>query len=247
MHKIGKDSDRGKGRTAVRVHCFPEISPVRKEASDNNGGRALSEALFQRFDFAAKCRQSAEAPGGEDFEAQKRRIEEQAYRKGFSDGRQKGLESGKQELAPVLQNFRQALQELEKVKLEIYRSAERESVDLALAIARKVVCREVSTSREAIVGVVREAFRQAADQDRIRIRLCPADLQLIDDPKRAFSGVARDGARILVEGDDSISSGGCVIETEMGDIDARIERQLQVIEEALRAEMPQTADGKGAG
>jgi flagellar assembly protein FliH len=246
LHKLDSKGVRGAAGTPARAHCFPEIASASPDDPGKKCGCALPEGLFQRFDFSVRASDGSGAPAAEDFEQKKSRIEEQAYRRGFSEGQKKGIESEKQSLEPILQNFQQALRELEKVKEEIYRSAERESVDLALAIAKKIVYHEVSTSREAIVGVVRQAIRQVADRDRIRVRLCPKDLQLLVDPKRHLSGMVRDDSCIVVEGDESIASGGCVIETDMGDVDARIEQQLQVIEETLRIEMQQAGDGGGA-
>jgi flagellar biosynthesis/type III secretory pathway protein FliH len=43
--------------------------------------------------------------------------------------------------------------------------------------------------------------------------------------------------RIRLEADETISSGGCIIETESGDVDARIETQLDIIKAAFREKL----------
>ncbi len=42
---------------------------------------------------------------------------------------------------------------------------------------------------------------------------------------------------VIFEGDESITNGGCFIETNFGDIDARIEKQLHAVEEAFKSEL----------
>ncbi len=236
MHKIVDNT--GRRKSVLRVHCFPEIAQEKVSTQKEKGGHRAGSS-FRRFDFSGEQGRAGAMDESIDaeVEARAREAEKQAFQKGYREGRQQGLSSGKQELVPIVDNFRQALSELEKVKKRIYESAERESVDLALAIARKIVCQEVKTNREALVEVVREAFRQAADQDRIRILLNPRDLERFQDPKIELGDMARGTASIVVEGDERISSGGCVIETDMGEIDARIEQRLAAVEAAIRTEM----------
>jgi flagellar biosynthesis/type III secretory pathway protein FliH len=44
---------------------------------------------------------------------------------------------------------------------------------------------------------------------------------------------------VHLEAEDSIQSGGCLIETDRGDIDARIEKQFEAIEEAFQTQFEQ--------
>ena len=67
----------------------------------------------------------------------------------------------------------------------------------------------------------------------------PADLQFIKDTQSQLSHFLHDVETIRFEAEDSIQSGGCLIETDMGDIDARIEKQFQAIEESFQTEIGQ--------
>lgn len=172
-----------------------------------------------------------------EIQARAQETEKQAYHAGFGQGQQQGIETGIRQLEPVLQNFRQALQELDKLRLEIYRKAEHETVDLALAIARKIICREITTDKKIVLNVIKEALTQAAGRETIRIKINPADLEVIKAHDIELSRYFQVDDAIRFEPDHSISSGGCVIETDLGEIDARIEKQLQIVEAAFRQEM----------
>jgi flagellar assembly protein FliH len=73
------------------------------------------------------------------------------------------------------------------------------------------------------------------DPEKVQIRLNPADIErLRDTPTQEILGMHPD--RIQLEADNTIEAGGCVVHTEYGDIDARIAKQFEAIEEAFRAE-----------
>jgi flagellar assembly protein FliH len=74
---------------------------------------------------------------------------------------------------------------------------------------------------------------------RITIKLNPVDLELLAEFKpQLLSGLSEAG-RAAFEADEGIARGGCLITTDGGEVDARIERQFQVVEEAFRAELDQ--------
>ena len=163
-------------------------------------------------------------------------IEEQAYSQGFTKGEKAGIEAGRKKLEVVLNDFREALLELEKVGKDIYRNTEKQIVKLALAIARKIVCHEIATDEEVVLNVVKEALTNVLDHEEIKIRISPSDSQVLRDAKIQLSTIVDDIENVTIEEDERILDGGCVIETSAGDIDARIEKQFQAVEETLESE-----------
>jgi len=153
------------------------------------------------------------------------------------------MESGENKFKPVLNNFRQAFLELEKMRKEIYLHAEKKTVNLALAIAKKVVCHEIATNKEVVLNVVKEAVKKVVDHGRIIIKINPSDLQFIKNSDHGFLNFVDNIKNITFEEEETISDGGCVIETDFGNIDARIERQFQVVEEAFKSEIQRSISG----
>ncbi|MBW2170284.1 MAG: hypothetical protein JRG69_13695, partial [Deltaproteobacteria bacterium] len=100
-----------------------------------------------------------------------------------------------------------------------------------------IVGYEVATNKEVILRVVKEALKKVVDHERIKIRISPSDLQVCKNAKFQFSDLIDNIESITFEEDDTILDGGCVIETDSGDIDARIEKQLQVVEETFKSEL----------
>lgn len=122
------------------------------------------------------------------------------------------------------------------MRKEIYLYAEKMTVNLALAIAKKVVCHEIATNNEVVLNVVKEAVKKVVDHGRIIIKINPSDLQFIKNSDHGFLNFVDNIKNITFEEDEAISDGGCIIETDFGNIDARIEKQFQVVDEAFKCE-----------
>lgn len=163
-------------------------------------------------------------------------IKEAAFQKGFLEGKKIGFESGSKKADSVIDSLNQALGQLEIIRKEIHQEVEKEVAQLALSIARKIVCHEVKTTQETVACVAREALRRVDNPAEIKIKLNPDDLQFIKDIKSQLSHFLHNADNIRFEGEESIQSGGCLIETDRGDIDARIEKQFQAIEESFQTQ-----------
>lgn len=109
---------------------------------------------------------------------------------------------------------------------------EQKLTDIATEIARRVITAELQSSREAIFGIVREAIAEVTHSDSARIRLNPWDAQSMSDQKEHIIAAAR-SIRTLEFVEDPEISGGCIIETDGGIIDATIDGKLRQLDEEL--------------
>jgi flagellar assembly protein FliH len=217
------------GALSREAYSFPVIHI---ENASNGKMETGENDSFQRIVVDEKGKLSLDGP-----EQKAARIEEEAYARGFSKGEKDGLESGKEKLEPVLRNFREALLRLEEIKKEIYLNAEKDIVDLVLAITKKIVCHEITSNKEVILGIVKEAIKKVVDHEEIKIRISPSDLQVLKNARTELSNLVDNIQGVTLEEDETILHGGCIIETTSGDIDARVEKQLEAVEEALKSEL----------
>lgn len=105
-----------------------------------------------------------------------------------------------------------------------YAGAENEVIRLSTGIARKIVGEELRTSPETIVQIVREALAAGRKGRELVVKVHPSAVS------RVRAGLAPE---IQVSGAESVAPGGCVVESEFGIVDARLDTQLRVIERAL--------------
>ena len=229
----------------LRLHYFPNI-PVDEPSDECRSFTSNRE--FQRSHFKninSDCAVEEATPDLEETPAQAigpsvEKIKENAFQKGFAEGQRVGFESGTKKVDPVINSLRQALGQLQNIRQEIHQEIEKEVVRLALAIAKKSVCHEIKITQETVVCVAREALSRLENPGKIKIKLNPEDLQFINDTKSQLSHFLHNVDNIRFEAADSIQSGGCLIETDRGDIDARIEKQFQAIEETFRTQFGQS-------
>ena len=138
-----------------------------------------------------------------------------------------------QQLATLLPALQQAVQDIRHSKAMWLTHWESQTIVLATAIAERVIRREVASTTEITVDLIRDALELAMGAGTVTIQLCPQDYDALRD--RA-EGVARQlgklGATNIVA-DPDVSLGGCRVVTEFGVIDQTFEAQLARIAEEL--------------
>lgn len=230
-------------------HSFPSFGRGDGSAPAAAGG-------FRRY----ACVDGGVVPAEDDTDPRARlermaadaeRREREAQARGYAEGEAAGRRAGAEALTPVLERFRQSISQVEKFRRQIYHNAEQEAVALALALATKIVGYEVRANSEVVLHTVRRAMQKVVDHERIRIRLNPADLQTVQNHLVQFGSLTEDLEQVTFEADERITSGGCRVETNFGDIDARIESQLEAVERTLRLGLEQSphrpAEPSGGG
>ncbi len=170
---------------------------------------------------------------------------EDAAKKAITEAYEQGFEAGKAEVTRVLQaEYERKVQEVVAAFTSLVREFELEIerydrdfdeaiVTLALAIARRVVAREIEIDEGAVLARSREAIRKIIGVEKIKIHVNPSDEEYIRGHRNELSAYADSVKEIVIEADNKVERGGCIIESELGNIDARVSTQFDIIEEAL--------------
>ena len=124
--------------------------------------------------------------------------------------------------------------EIERLAESLQRDVEPEAVTAALQIARRVYLREIEEHHEAIVDVVRQAVLGSRQMREIYVRVHPTHVEPLRAHRRVIVDVLGRAKDIDIREDADVDRGGCVIETELGSIDARIETQFAELTRQLR-------------
>ena len=162
---------------------------------------------------------------------------DQQWESRVHDARSAGLREGEaagrlqtlSEVQPVVDRLARTIEELAGLKSRLRREAEADIVKLSLAIARRVLRREVAVDPEALHGIIVAALDKLAGQEACRVRVHPADAAAVT------AGLAKTpgGSAITVTPDGSREPGTVIFETERGNLDCSLEHQLQEIERGL--------------
>lgn len=163
------------------------------------------------------------------------KAERESFSRGFSEGMQQGRELEKKEALLALRACGDLLRETAALKSGILQNVEREILQLAFSIARKVLHQEVTVRRDVVQGVLKSAIKNIVDREDITVRLHPEDFHYMMEIKPDFLSNFDGIKNIIFEEDTSIRRGGAVLETRFGEVDARLEQQLQEVERVLTA------------
>lgn len=122
------------------------------------------------------------------------------------------------------------------VRDQIIRDSEEDLLRLAILIAKKIIHREVRTDRSILAGIVAEAMKSVSEKDQLVISLNPVDFDLVVENKNEYLPQLSERQSVTLKSDPSVGPSGCIVETELGSIDARIEAQLEEIANRLMDE-----------
>jgi flagellar assembly protein FliH len=172
-----------------------------------------------------------EAPVEEppNYDAHLAALERDAFAKGFAQGEQAGADQASQRGEAMLYRLMQTIEELTQVRAQMIQQTERQMVQLALAVARRVIHREVSIDPDLLIAMARVALERLGETAQVKIRLHPEDYQAAGAERVAQQA----GSNVTVVADAHLSRGGCRIESDMGMLDAGVDAQLHEIARAL--------------
>ena len=150
----------------------------------------------------------------------------EAHLRGVEDGLRRGREEASAEVKKAFEQIAHALEELANAKRKIRQEGEQELVKLSLAVARRILYRELSTDPSSIEGIVHAALQKLQQREASKVRVWPAAVPAV---RAALERIgSRSGIEIVP--DPGLATGAILFETSLGDLDASIETQMQEIQ-----------------
>ncbi len=195
--------------------------------------------LEQTGDFPGVRAAAPEAASPEETtvvpEIDTEKLEREAYQKGFQQGEITAREEAEKKIESFMKRYADSIEEISRVKSYLYSRTEKEVVRLAIEIAKKIVGREIKANRSIIQTLVRVALSRVTEKASVTVRLNPVDYKFMREQNDALANA--EGRDVILQSDNSIEQGGCLVETSCGDIDARIGEEFSEVEEAFFGDM----------
>jgi flagellar assembly protein FliH len=184
-----------------------------------------------------------EASAASKLEAAQR----EAAKQGRAEGREEGYKEGVAEAERLVGRLHIILDRAMDKRAEILAETETQVVELVLLVAKKVVKVISENQKSVVVQNIQQALRKLKTKSDVIVRVNLADLQLSTEHVKDFVQMTENAKRIQIVEDSTVDRGGCVIETDFGEIDARIASQLSELEEKILEVAPIKARGKVQG
>jgi flagellar assembly protein FliH len=180
----------------------------------------------------------------EEARANATAMESQAYEKGFEQGKKDGEALGRKAYEIQAERFSAVIDAIRHKGEELLAGYEPVLVELVLNISKALVRHELTATPEVVCACLEQALAMAVKGMPIRVHLHPEDLELIQQVETP-SNEETTGHILEFMADSSVERGGCLLETDMGVVDATLTTQWrtvsQVMLDILRERMAQHA------
>lgn len=123
---------------------------------------------------------------------------------------------------------------IREIRLRALQEVEQDVLRLSVKLAEKIIGKEVRQDETIRGEIVMNALRQARQQEMLTVRVNANDLPLVERMRERIDSFGR-AKYIDFIADQSVKDGGCIIESASGTVDARLETQLRILENALLA------------
>ncbi len=189
---------------------------------DDSGDGGSCELFDDPVEIVAAARAEAE------------RIRREAFESGFAAGRDEGLKQGEEEVQTALAFLRRVALDIKEVQQTALKQLEPELIKLAVAVAKKIIGKEISADREIVKRCVARAIEKIVEREKLIVYVNPADLPAIVEYKADLIEMF-DGIKTIevVASENGVSPGGCTVETDLVKANGQIEAQLDEVLEGL--------------
>lgn len=213
------------------------------EADEIRGAaqREAEELTAQAQDSLERAREQAASIAEDATEAAERaRLEatEAGHREGFDRGHLEGIARAEEEMSGRVAELTRLVESAAVDRRELLRNAEAEVVRLALLIARKVIQMDVQTDPSIVTRIAEAALQQVSVNGLIRLRVHPEQYSTLSAYWARGHGATEAERAYEIDADPAVESGGIIIDTRAGVVDAQISTQLDEIARVLTESEP---------
>jgi len=155
-------------------------------------------------------------------------IKDQAYTEGFENGRRDGLASAQTEIDRKNALLDNMVSQLVEPLQQCGQQTQKELLELAFAISRQIVRRELKQDPTQLIAIIRDALKLLPiGAKNIQILLHPEDASIVREVLSIDQNNPDSTWRLVEE--PSMERGGCLLQTDNSKVDASVDRQIAVL------------------
>lgn len=224
----GRDVEGEEAGAGCEAELLPELTEAQREAEEllqrarEEADRLVAEARCQAETVLTEAREEGRSVGYQD-----------GYRDGLQQGEQAGRTAAEAALAATVTQAERVLAVAMAEQSRIIAASRELVLKLIEKVAEKIIRTQVRQDAELIQRTVEAALQLVTDRNQVRIRVNQEELAKAREGLPSYLRYFGTSAAVEVCGDPGVIPGGCVIETAAGNVDARLETQLDEVMEEL--------------
>jgi flagellar assembly protein FliH len=169
--------------------------------------------------------------------AQADQIRERARAEGHAEGLAHGRQVGLADSHAAAQALVAALSELDLERAQLSETVERDAVELALALAAKILSATLEVQPERVLDIVSGALRRFNDRRQLTVLVDPEDLELVSASIGELTTQAGGVEQCDVQADRRVGRGGAIVRSHEREVDVSVETQLDHAREAIASQL----------
>ncbi|MGE3972980.1 MAG: FliH/SctL family protein [Bdellovibrionales bacterium] len=162
----------------------------------------------------------------------------EAYAIGLEEGTKKAFEEHRQTIQEQLEKLDILLTSMGHMKRELMEQNEIYFIKTIHTMATKLAVAHIEEHKETIISVMKQAVDHAQSEENVMVKLCKEDFEFVEkfreNSKKEFDFLKK----VKMEVSSDIKSGGCIVETNYGTIDATVEERINKLWSMLESKLP---------
>jgi flagellar assembly protein FliH len=202
----------------------------------------IAEVVSQQAGITALKAKHLEDQVEETVLERLKEIQEKAYKGaydlGLVDGNEKAFQEKQQELTSRVEKLVLLCQTMETYLETISKQSEIILMKVLFKIAERLAMRTIELDQEPIVELLKSIVQELQSAQHILVQINPGDLKFIEELKAKNDLHFDILKRVKFEANDQVLSGGCLVETDFGTVDASIEQRVEKAWQAIESKLP---------
>ncbi len=204
-------------------------------------GRTRRESATEEQKMIAGLKMLTEKLQSENIALRKQSAEDKVkvHQIGFDEGRKKGAAEGyekgkndlKEAISKVQGNLISVIRSFELKKNDVLNNSERKALEIIFLAVEKIIRLEAKTRKEVVLNILKSAISEVSKSDKLTIKINPSEIEAVNTAKDFWLPVNAQIKEVLIEEDSRVECGGCILESQSGSVDARINVQMEKIRE----------------
>lgn len=175
-------------------------------------------------------------PGDDEIKLTKTAMQQErdaAYENGLREGEARGFENATAQLQHASQTLTNLIASINENQQQTIKQSETFCLSLIFSMVEKIVSTMSEQQKELVQVVLMRVLKEAEVAGRVKILVNPRDLASIQEMEGELRHHIPDLKELGVSADESVAAGGCIIDTDMGKLDASINTQLKEMTDKL--------------
>nr|WP_275899536.1 flagellar assembly protein FliH [Bacillus piscicola] len=221
-----------------------EIKKIEQQAAHmkDEADRIMRQAEYELAEVRRKI--------SEEEEDSKLRIQEafgNAEREGYSEGYQKGQEEGRSSFEAAITEARETIIAAKEEYEHCVEKAEPVILDLALAVANRIMYTALDREDSAWIEIVKNAIQEVKDHEDITVSVAPGQYEETIRHREELAALLGYGQNLTIFPDADLKPWSCMIETPYGKVDAALDSQLTELKTKLHELLKEGNDDESSG